>query len=165
MPLRKKNATTQASLGEEQQVEARVDHISMHIEGTGSPKEVRQPSNKDLVAATEDLQHSQATIQTEFQSLRQKTSTPQTPQGGQTPQGETKRSTNVPPQTQDLPLNQDQKAPPQPDVPQASPYLTREDVTAILLEAKKAESSAYIDIRPFYDGQEVLPYELHTYLS
>jgi len=43
-----------------------VDHIFMHIEGTGSPKEVRQPSNKDLVAAIEDLQHSQATIQTEF---------------------------------------------------------------------------------------------------
>nr|POE45832.1 hypothetical protein CFP56_75818 [Quercus suber] len=38
----------------------------------------------------------------------------------------------------------------QPDKPQASPYLTREDVAAILLEARKAESSAYIDIRPFH---------------
>ena len=37
--------------------------------------------------------------------------------------------------------------PQQSNEPQAFPYLTREDVAAILLEARKAESFAYIDTR------------------
>ena len=40
--------------------------------------------------------------------------------------------------------------PPQPEGSQASPYLAREDVAAFLLEARKAESSTYIDTRPPY---------------
>nr|POF02447.1 hypothetical protein CFP56_28057 [Quercus suber] len=62
------------------------------------------------------------------------------PQGGQGPQGENKRL-NLDPL-----LNQ--RVPSQPKGPQASPYLTKEDIAAILLEARKAESSAYIDTRP-----------------
>ena len=62
MPLRKKNAGAQASLWENQQAEASVDHVSLHTEGTESSKEVRQLNNRDLVAAIEDLQHSQATM-------------------------------------------------------------------------------------------------------
>ena len=34
--------------------------------------------------------------------------------------------------------------------PQASPYLTREDINVILIEARKVESFVYIDIRPPY---------------
>ena len=67
---------------------------------------------------------------------------PQTPQGDQGPQGETVRSYLEPP------LNQ--KVSSQTEGPQASPYLTREDISAILLEAKKAKSFAYIDTRPPY---------------
>nr|POF19376.1 hypothetical protein CFP56_57180 [Quercus suber] len=37
---------------------------------------------------------------------------------------------------------------PQHEGPQASPYLTREDIAAILLEARKVKSLAYIDTRP-----------------
>lgn len=48
------------------------------------------------------------------------------------------------------PLNQKQRAPQQPNEPQASPYLTREDIEAILLEGRKADSFAYIDTRPSY---------------
>ena len=60
-----------------------MDHVSIHIEGTKSSKEVIQPDNRDLGVVIKDLQHSQATIWEEFQSLRQRTATPQTPQGGQ----------------------------------------------------------------------------------
>ena len=42
-----------------------------------------------------------------------------------------------------------QRVPSQPKGPQASPYLTREDIAAILLKTKKAESSTYIDTRPY----------------
>nr|POE50900.1 hypothetical protein CFP56_31905 [Quercus suber] len=58
--------------------------------------------------------------------------------------GETQRSNLVPPP------NHKQRAPQQHTEPQTSPYLTREDVVAILFEARKAESSAYIDRRPHY---------------
>ena len=68
--------------------------------------------------------------------------------GRQGPQGEIERSYLVPPWNQDPPLHQ--KAPPQPEGPRASPYLTKEDIAAILLEARKAKSSAYIDTRPPY---------------
>ena len=34
--------------------------------------------------------------------------------------------------------------------PQGSPYLTREDIHAILFEAKKMESAVYVDTRPPY---------------
>ena len=53
-----------------------------------------------------------------FQFLRQETTIPQAPQGGQGPQ--------------------------------RSPYLTKEDIHAILFEAKKMESAVYVDTRPFY---------------
>ena len=76
----------------------------MHSEGTESFSEAGQPENKNIMAAIEDLQCSQATMGAEFQSLCQETSIPQAPQGGQGPQG--------------------------------SPYLTREDISAILFEAK-----------------------------
>ena len=46
MPPRKKNTGAQASLGENQQVEPSVDHVSMHTEGTKSSEEVRQPQNR-----------------------------------------------------------------------------------------------------------------------
>ena len=69
--------------------------------------------------AIEDPQRSQATMWVEVQSLCQKSSTPQTPQGGQPPQGETERSNLIPP-----PIPE-RRAPQQPNEPQASPYLTR----------------------------------------
>ena len=89
----------------------------------------------------EDLQFSQATIWAKVQSLYQRTSTPQTPQRGHLPQGEIERLSLVPS------LNQEQGAPHQPARPQASPYLTGEDIASILLEARKGESSIYIDTR------------------
>ena len=46
------------------------------------------------------------------------------------------------------PLNQ--WVPSQPEGSQAFPCLTREDIAAILLEARKAKSPAYIDTRPPY---------------
>ena len=42
------------------------------------------------------------------------------------------------------------RVPLQHEGPQASPYLNREDITAILFEVKKAESTFYIDTRPSY---------------
>ena len=48
------------------------------------------------------------------------------------------------------PPNQEQKAPYQHFGPQASPYLTKEDIDVILIEARKVESFVYIDIRPPY---------------
>ena len=59
----------------------------MHSEGTESSSEVGQPENRNIMVAIEDLQHSQAAMQAKFQSLRQDTSIPQTPQGSQGPQG------------------------------------------------------------------------------
>lgn len=85
MPLRKNNVGSQAGLGENLQQKVRVDHVSMHTEGTKWSKEVRQPCNMDLVAIIEDLQCSQATMWAEFQSFCQMTSTPQTPCGSQGP--------------------------------------------------------------------------------
>lgn len=37
--------------------------------------------------------------------------------------------------------------------PWGSPYLTKEDIFAILFEAKKAESTVYIDTRPPYSKE------------
>ena len=34
--------------------------------------------------------------------------------------------------------------------PHGSPYLTREDISAILFEAKKMESVVYVNTRPLY---------------
>ena len=34
--------------------------------------------------------------------------------------------------------------------PQKSPYLIREDISAILFKAKKLESAIYVDTRPHY---------------
>ena len=39
--------------------------------------------------------------------------------------------------------------------PWGSLYLTKEDISAILFEAKKAESTIYIDTRPFYSEEVV----------
>ena len=55
MPPRKKNVGAQASSRENQQAKVSVDHVSIHIEGIESYEEVRQPSNKDLVEAIENL--------------------------------------------------------------------------------------------------------------
>ena len=82
MPPRKKNAVAQVGSDGEQQVEASINHVSMHIEGRESFKEVRQPSYRDLMAAIKDLQRSQAIMWVKFQSLHQKISTPQTPEEG-----------------------------------------------------------------------------------
>nr|POF15910.1 hypothetical protein CFP56_17150 [Quercus suber] len=49
MPPRKKNVVAQEGSDGEQQVEASMDHVSMHIEVTESSEEVKQPSNRDLV--------------------------------------------------------------------------------------------------------------------
>ena len=46
----------------------------MHIEGTMSFEQVRQPKNRELVVAIEDPQRSQATMWVEVQSLCQKSS-------------------------------------------------------------------------------------------
>ena len=37
--------------------------------------------------------------------------------------------------------------------PRESPYLTREDITTILFEAKKVESAIYIDTKPPYSEE------------
>lgn len=55
MPSRKKNACVQAGLGENQQAEASVDHVSMHIKRIESSEEVGQPGNKNLVVDIEYL--------------------------------------------------------------------------------------------------------------
>ena len=94
------------------------DHISMHSEGTKSSGKTSQPENRNIMAAIEDLQCSQAAMWAKFQSLCQETSIPQAPQGGQGLQ--------------------------------RSPYLTKEDIYAILFEAKKIESTVYVDTRPPY---------------
>ena len=73
------------------------------------------------MATIEGLQCSQTTMWAEFQSLRQETSIPQAPQGGQRLQG--------------------------------SPYLTKEDIYAILFKAKKIESTVYVDTRPPYSEE------------
>ena len=65
MPL-KKNTAAQVGSGEDQQVEVSVDHVSKHTEGIESYKEVKQPSNRDLMATIEDFQHSQATMWVEL---------------------------------------------------------------------------------------------------
>ena len=62
-----------------------MDHVSIHTEGAELFEEVRQSGNRDLVVGIEDLQRFQVTMWAEFQSLCQRTSTPQTPQGGQGP--------------------------------------------------------------------------------
>ena len=111
----------------------------MHTEGSEPSEEVRQPGNRDLVAGIENLQHSQAFMWEELQSLHLRKITPQTPQGGQGPQGETERL-NLDPL-----LNQRLSS--LTEGPQASPYLTKEDIVAILLEDRKAERFAYIDTR------------------
>ena len=54
----------------------------------------------------------------------------------------------IPPQNQHPLLNQTTSL--QLEGHQASPYLTREDIVAILLKARKVESFAYIDTRPPY---------------
>ena len=133
MPPKQKNTDAQAGLGENQQAEVSVDHVSMHTEGSESFEEVRQPDNKDIVVAIRNLQPSQVSIWEEIQSLRQRIATPQTLQGGQGPQEEIERSHLEPPLNQGVPT--------QPKGPQASPYLTREDIAAIFLEARKAKSS------------------------
>jgi len=79
MPPRKKNAGAQAGSRENQQAKVSVDHVFMHIEGTKSSEEVRKLGNKDLMAAIENLQRSQAFMWEELQSLCQRTATPQTP--------------------------------------------------------------------------------------
>ncbi|KAF3962738.1 hypothetical protein CMV_012781 [Castanea mollissima] len=66
MPLRKKNTSAQAGLGENQQAEASVDYVFMHIEGTESFEEVGQLDNRDLAVAIKDLQCSEATMWEEF---------------------------------------------------------------------------------------------------
>ena len=55
MPPRKKNAGAQVGSGENQQAKVSVDHVSIHIKGTESYEEVRQPNNKDLVEAIKNL--------------------------------------------------------------------------------------------------------------
>ena len=59
----------------------------MHSEGTESSGEAGHLENKNIMAAIEDLQHSQVAMVAEFQSLHQETTIPQVPQGGQGPQG------------------------------------------------------------------------------
>lgn len=89
----------------------------------------------------------------EVQLLCQSISTPHTPQGGQPPQGETERSNLGPPP------NQEQKALHQHFEPQASPYLTKEYIAIILIEARKVESFVYIDTRPPYPKEMAIkPY-------
>ena len=59
----------------------------MHFEGTKSLGEAGHHENRGIMAAIEDLQHSQAAIWAKFQSLHQETTIPLAPQGGQGPQG------------------------------------------------------------------------------
>ena len=99
MPPRKKAMGILIGVGKNHRSEPRADHLSMHFEGTKSSGEAGHPENKNIMAAIEDLQHSQAAVWAEFQSLRQEIAIPQALQGGQGPQG--------------------------------SPYLTKEDISAI----------------------------------
>ena len=117
MPPRKKVTRILTSVGENHRPEPSADHISKHSEGTESSGEAGHPENRNIMAAIEDLQCSQAVLWAEFQSLRQETAIPQAPQGGQG---------------------------------QGSPYLSKEDISAILFEVKKLESAIYIDTRPLY---------------
>ena len=82
-----------------------MDHVSTHTKGIELSEEVKYPNNRDLVAAIKDFQRAQATMWVELQFLRQRTSTPQTPQEVQAPQGKTKRLNLVPPQNQNSFLN------------------------------------------------------------
>ena len=65
----------QVGSGKNQQVVVSVDHVFMHVEGSESSGEVREPSNKDLMATIENLQHSQASMWEMLQSLCQRTAT------------------------------------------------------------------------------------------
>jgi len=121
MPPRKKATGILTSVGEHHQLEPSANHVSMHSEGTESSSEAGHLENKNIMAAIEDLQHSQAAMWAKLQSLHQETAIPQAPQGDQGPQG--------------------------------SPYLTKEDIFAILFEAKKLESVVYVDTKPPYSKE------------
>ena len=67
MPPRKKVVVgTLASVDENHRLEPSTDHISMHSEGIGSLGETAHRESKVMMAAIEDLQHSQATIWAKF---------------------------------------------------------------------------------------------------
>ena len=67
MPPKKKNAGAQVGSRENQQPEVNVDHVSMHAKGLESLEEVRQPDNRNIMAAIENLQCSQASMWEELQ--------------------------------------------------------------------------------------------------
>ena len=52
-------------------------------------------------------------------------------------------------------LRQETFIPQAPQGPHGYPYLTKEDITAILFEAKKVENTIYIDTRPLYSKEVV----------
>ena len=87
MPPRKKVTRILTSVGENHRPEPSADHISKHSEGTESSGEAGHLENRNIMAAIEDLQCSQAAMWAKFQSLPQKIAIPQAPQGGQGPQG------------------------------------------------------------------------------
>lgn len=70
MPPRKKAMGILTGVGENHQSEPSADHLSMHFEGTESSGEAGHPKIRNIMAAIEDLQRSQAAMWAEFQSLR-----------------------------------------------------------------------------------------------
>ena len=69
MPPRKKVTRVLTSVGENHGPEPSADHISMHYEGKESSGEAGHLENRNIMAAIEDLQHSQVAMWVEFQSF------------------------------------------------------------------------------------------------
>ena len=66
MPPRKKAIGILTSVGENHRSKPSADHLSMHSEGTESFGEAGHPKNRNIMAAIEDLQRSQAVLWAEF---------------------------------------------------------------------------------------------------
>nr|POE75237.1 hypothetical protein CFP56_14272 [Quercus suber] len=63
MPPRKKVTGVLTGVGENHRLKPSANHISMHSEGTKSSKEVSHTKNRNIMAAIEDLQRSQAAME------------------------------------------------------------------------------------------------------
>ena len=66
MPSRKKVTGVLIGVGENHLLEPSPNHISMYSEGTKSSRKASHPKNRNIIAAIEDLQRSQAAMWAEF---------------------------------------------------------------------------------------------------
>ena len=66
MPPRKKVTGVLTGVGENHRSEPSANHISMYFEGTKSSREASRPKDRNIIAAIEDLQRSQAVMWAEF---------------------------------------------------------------------------------------------------